>query len=75
MYRAAQHQENYLRDKESWELMTSDERRSFLACLPENVTDSPRKLYRSTKLLKDAEGNGYTATSRVWAGIRSGELF
>lgn len=74
MHRAAQLQDNYLRDKDAWELLTLDERRGFLATLPENVISSPRKLYRSAYLLKDAEGTGYVATSRVLAGIRSGEL-
>lgn len=74
MHRAKQQQENYLRDKEAWEALTVQERQSFSACLPGNVIDSPRKLYRSIKLLKDAEGSGYAAISRIWAGIRSGKL-
>lgn len=74
MHRAAQQQEAYLQDREAWEALTVQERQSFLTRLPKNVIDNPSKLYRSTKLLKDAEGIGYAATSRVWAGIRSGEL-
>jgi len=74
MLRAAQSQEAFLQDRKVWEAFTVQERRSFLACLPENVVASSRKLYRSVKLLKDAECDGYAATSRIWAGIRSGEL-
>jgi len=74
MYRAAQHQENYLRDKEAWELLTSDERRNILISLPDSIINNPRKLYRSAYLLKEAEGSSYIASSRVWAGLRSGEL-
>jgi len=74
MYRAAQQQENYLRDKDAWELMTSDERRNILISLPNNITKNPRKLFRSAYLLKQAESSSYIANSRVWAGLRSGEL-
>ena len=74
MYRAAQQQENYLRDKKAWELLTSDERRNILISLPDNIVENPRKLFRSAYLLKEAEGSSYIASSRVWAGLRSGDL-
>ena len=74
MYRAAQHQENYLRDKAAWELLTSDERRNIQISLPDNIVENPRKLYRSAYLLKEAEGSSYITSSRVWAGLRSGDL-
>lgn len=54
--------------------MTVQERSSFLSTLPENAINSPRKLYRSVHLLKDAEGADYATRSRVLAGIRDGEI-
>ena len=74
MYRAAQRQEAYLQDRKAWEALTVQERQNFITCLPEHVIEDPRKLYRSVSLMKGAEGVGYVATSRVLAGIRSGEL-
>ena len=74
MFLAAQQQEAYLLDREAWERLTERERRGFLACLPENIINNPRKLYRSVSLMKDAEGTDYAAMSRVLAGVMSGEL-
>jgi len=74
MHRAAQQQENYLQDKKAWDKLSFEERRCFTNSLPEEVINNPRKLYRSACLLKEAEGSSYIASSRVWAGLRSGEL-
>lgn len=74
MFKAVQQQEAYVLGREAWKALTLQERRCFLATLPENVIENPRKLYRSVSLMKDVEGTGYVATSRVLAGIRSGEL-
>ena len=74
MFKAAQQQEAYLLGREVWKALTLQERRCFLATLPEHVIENPRKLYLSVSLTKGAEGTGYVATSRVLAGVRSGEL-
>jgi len=74
MHRAAQQQENYLQDKKAWDKLSFEERRCFTNSLPEEIINNPRKLYRSAYLLKEAEGSSFIASSRVWAGLRSGEL-
>lgn len=73
-HRAVQRHEAYLRDRETWEMLSIKERRSFFTSLPEFVINNPRKLYRSVRLLKDAEGLGVVAMSRILSGIKSGEL-
>ena len=74
MFKAEQQKEAYLLGRDVWKALTLQERRHFLATLPEHVIENPRKLYRSVSLIKDAEGTGYVAMSRVLAGVRSGEL-
>lgn len=74
MHNAAQRQESYIYGQEIWEGLSVQKRRNLLSLLPDNVIQNPRKLYRSVLLLEDTESIGIAATSRVWTGIRSGEL-